>query len=118
MSKISELPIYKLTYDVLLQIMHITHHFPREYKYTLGEKIQVEIIELMVCIYRIYTQKYEEMFYKLNEHAEILFLYLRISHDMKLLSLEKYGEIIEKINNVLKQAKGWQYAIHNKAGTE
>ena len=45
MAQFQHLPIYKQTYDVLLRTMSATKDFPREYKYTLGQKI-VELIAL------------------------------------------------------------------------
>jgi len=46
------LPIYKQTYDVLLRTMVATKHFSREYKFTLGQQLKNELIELVVFIYR------------------------------------------------------------------
>ena len=57
MTKTSDLPIYKSTYDVLIIIMNLTHHFSREYKYTLGEKLQKEMIDLILTVYHIYDKK-------------------------------------------------------------
>jgi len=39
MAQYEHLPIYKQTYDLLLRIMTATKNFPREYKYTLGQKL-------------------------------------------------------------------------------
>ncbi len=52
MAQYQHLPIYKKTYDVLLRTMIATKNFPREYKYTLGQKLKDELIELVVMIYR------------------------------------------------------------------
>jgi hypothetical protein len=52
MAQYQHLPIYKQTYDILLRTMSATKDFPREYKYTLGQKIKNELIELVVMIYR------------------------------------------------------------------
>lgn len=52
MAQYQHLPIYKQTYDLLLRTMTATKDFPREYKYTLGQKIKEELIELGVMIYR------------------------------------------------------------------
>ena len=54
MAQYQHLPIYKQTYDILLRTMTATKDFPREYKYTLGQKIKDELIELVVmrCEYR------------------------------------------------------------------
>lgn len=50
MAQYQHLPIYKLTYDVLLRTMTATKDFPREYKYTLGQRIKDELIELVVLL--------------------------------------------------------------------
>jgi hypothetical protein len=42
--KYKQLPIYKISYDILVRIMQMVKNFSREYKYTLGEKIQKEAI--------------------------------------------------------------------------
>lgn len=46
------LPIYKETYDFILQVFHITRDFWREYKYTLGQDMKKEAISLVRNIYR------------------------------------------------------------------
>lgn len=52
MAQYEHLPIYKLTYDLLIRTMTATKDFPREYKYTLGQKMKDEIIEPVVLIYK------------------------------------------------------------------
>src|ERR1039457_1618200 len=52
MAQYQHLPIYKQTYDILLRTMTATKDSPREYKFTLGQKIKDELIELVVMIYR------------------------------------------------------------------
>ena len=44
MAQYQHLPIYKQTYDILLRTMTATKDFPREYKYTLGQKIHAAYI--------------------------------------------------------------------------
>jgi len=48
----SDLPVYKATYDLLLSIFRFTKDFSKEYKYTFGEIIKFEIIELITITYR------------------------------------------------------------------
>ncbi len=35
-----ELPVYKKSYDLLLQLFELTRHFKREYKYTIGKPLE------------------------------------------------------------------------------
>ena len=50
MAQYETLPIYKLTYGFLLRVMHAVTHYPREYKYTLGERITYSINTLFIRI--------------------------------------------------------------------
>ena len=40
MSTYDELPVYKATYDLLLEMFRFTKDFSREYKYTVGESLK------------------------------------------------------------------------------
>lgn len=111
MAKYDTLPIYKATYDVLLRTMHAISHFPREYKYSLGEKIQNEMIELVISIYKANSNHNKRDFLsRMQEQIQLIYLLLRISHDMKLMPTEKYAGIVEMIDEVASQAKGWLIA--------
>ena len=108
MAQYDTLPIYKATYDFLLRVMHAISHFPREYKYSLGERIQNECIELVIMIYKVNVTKSKvEYLKRMDEQIQLIYLLLRISHDMKLMPTEKYAGIVEMADGVASQAKGW-----------
>jgi len=52
MANYDELPVYKATYDLLLEVFRFTKTFSKEYKYTVGESIKKETLELITLIYR------------------------------------------------------------------
>ncbi len=47
-----ELPIYKDTYKLILLVFEYTKEFAREYKYTLGQDMKRDSIQLVRSIYR------------------------------------------------------------------
>ncbi len=53
MAYFNELPFYKTTYDLLLEMFRFTKDFTKEYKYTVGESLKKETIELIILIYRL-----------------------------------------------------------------
>ena len=57
----SDLPEYKATYDLLLGIFLFTKNFSKEYKYTVGESLKKETIDLLTLIFRanVKRDKYE-----------------------------------------------------------
>ena len=39
-----DLPVYKASYDLLLEIFRFTKEFGKEFKYTVGEKLKNETV--------------------------------------------------------------------------
>ena len=52
MAQYQHLPIYKVTYELLLQITKVTKEFPRDYKHSLAAKLRDEAVDLVVYIYK------------------------------------------------------------------
>jgi len=102
------LPIYKQTYDLLLRIMTATKNFPREYKYTLGQKLKDEVIELVVLIYRANSVRDKEMHISaILERVQVVQLMIRLAHDMKILPRRHYAALAEMTDTLARQAGGW-----------
>ena len=51
MALYTNLPVYKTGYEVLLDIHKYTSTFAREYKFTLGEKLKEESIQLLIRVF-------------------------------------------------------------------
>lgn len=102
------LPIYKSCYDFLLRIMQVVSTFPKEYKYTLGERIQDAAIEMVIHVYKANSSKYKSQPLKIMlNYIEMVYLFLRMAHDMKILSTERFAKIVTMVDDISRQAKGW-----------
>lgn len=109
MAKYEHLPIYKQTYDLLIRTMIATKDFPREYKYTLGQKMKDEIVELVVLIYKANSAlDKEQHIAMILERVQVIQLLMRLSHDMKILTRKHYAAIAEMTDSLGRQAQGWQ----------
>ena len=108
MAQYQHLPIYKQTYDILLRTMTATKDFPREYKYTLGQKIKDELIELVVVIYRANSAADKARHIEsIIERVQAIQLMLRLSHDMHILPRRHYAALSEMTDSLARQAQGW-----------
>lgn len=47
-----ELPVYRDTYKLLLKIFEVTKDFSKEYKYSLGQDMKRDGLQLVRSIYR------------------------------------------------------------------
>ena len=108
MARYIHLPIYKKSYDLLIEIFKITREFTREYKYTIGEKLKNETMELIMQVYKANNQKNKiENLEVILEKVLVIELLLRLSRDIRVLSLKKYTRIIQITDEIARQAQGW-----------
>ncbi len=110
-----DLPVYKKTYDLILELFNLSSNLPKAYKYTLGERIQLDAIEVIVNIYKA-NASIEKLEYisKSREHIEIIRLMIRILYDTKQINLKRMIVINKKIEEISKQLVGWQKYCTNK----
>jgi hypothetical protein len=109
MSLHSELPVYKASYDLLLAIFEFTRDFNKEYKYTVGESIKKETINLLTLIYRANSREDKNaVLQEAREHIEVIRLFIRLMKDMKQINLKKFVAVNMVIESVSKQLTGWQ----------
>lgn len=111
MALYTNLPVYKIGYDILLDVHKYTNTFVREHKYTLGEKLKEESIQLLISIFKANkTKDNNRLLYldKAREHLELLRLLFRIAKDLDIITTKIYVTLNLKIEEVSKQLTGWQ----------
>ncbi len=103
------LPIYKDTYKLILLLFERTSNFGREYKYTLGQDIKRDGINLVRSIYRANRSKAKsEHLEEFLDDFEILKLEIRLCKDLKLISIKQLAEISKMLDIIGKQATAWK----------
>ena len=109
MATYDHLPVYKASYDLLVEIFRFTKNFNREYKYTIGESLKNETIGMITNIYRAnssYTRK--PIIQSARENVETVRLFMRLLKDLRQVNIEKFVDVNEKIESVSKQLSAWQ----------
>ena len=103
------LPVYKDSYDLLLNIYIFSVDMTREYKYTLGDNLKTETVSMITNIYRANSsQSKKELLQSARENLEVVRLYLRLIKDLKQISLDKFIALNEQIESISKQLSAWQ----------
>jgi len=114
MAKYDELPVYKASYDLLLGIFLFTKNFKREFKYTVGESLKKETLELITLIYRANSKKEKRETLQLaREKIEVIRLFVRLMKDLRQISLDKFVQVNKQVESVSKQLTGWQKSLTN-----
>jgi hypothetical protein len=106
------LPVYKAIYDLLFALFERVRHFPKDFQYTLGERIKNQTIELTEMIYQanVSEEVTEKLKYlrSLCAKVETLRLLLRMCYDLRLYNLEAYVRFNEQVEDISKQLNGWR----------
>lgn len=94
---------------MLLEIFRFTKDFSKEYKYTVGESLKKETIELITLIYRANSRHDKQpTLQTAREHIEVIRLLIRLMKDMQQISLKRFVQVNKQVENVSKQLTGWQ----------
>lgn len=108
----SDLPVYKASYGLLVAIFDLSRQFNREYKYTVGEKLKNETIDMITNIYRANSrQDKKELLQRARENVEAIRLYLRLLRDLRQIDLPKFVGFNEQLENVSRQLAGWERSL-------
>lgn len=84
MAKYDELPVFKATYDLLLRIYMVSQHWSRDIRYTLGEELKKEVIEILQLIYQANASKKKVAFLSSCRVKLIkVRLQIRVAKDLK-----------------------------------
>jgi len=106
-----ELPVFGDVYRLMLKIFEVTGNFPREYKFTLGQDMKRDALVLLRSIYRINRSRDKVAHLEgFLDDFELLKLEIRLSADLKLLSLRKQAHLAELTDTIGRQITGWRNA--------
>lgn len=117
MARYEHLPIYKAAYDLFIESLQITKTFPRDYRYTLGEHFHNTAIDLLKSVYKTNSVKNKsDSLKELLYFAQEMGILIRAAHDLKIMADNRFLAMIEKRDNIEKQATGWLKSFENNAG--
>ncbi len=106
-----DLPVFKEVYHLILKIFEYTKDFPKDYKYTLGQDMKRDGIQLVRSIYRANKSKDKrEYLEQFLDDFEVFKLEIRLCVDMKILSVKKQAELSGMMESIGKQITGWRNA--------
>ncbi len=115
MATYDNLPVYKVSYDLLLELFHVVNNFSRDYRFTIGEQIKKEVLEMIMCVYRANKNfaGRKDRISEAREKVETIRVLLRLTQDLKQVNFKKFISLNEKIESVSKQLVLWENVSHN-----
>lgn len=113
------LPVFKESYLLLLQFVVICNKLQRDFRYTIGDQIKKELIELCVCIYNANGNSEKHIFItQAREKVIIVKLLIRILNDTKQISVKQYAQLLDITESVSKQLSQWDKYVRSSRNTK
>lgn len=108
MALYTNLPIYKATYTLLLDVTKTMQHVPRDCRYTLGQDLRRKLTELLVLIYQANRTHHKLKTIALMRDTLLeAQVYMRLMSDMHYISEGRYLALAEQTSNMSKQLTAW-----------
>jgi len=108
MARYEELPLYKATYDMMLSVFRFVKDFTKEYKYSVGDTLKKETLDLMTLVYRANVRKEKAtVLAEARERIEVIRLYIRLMKDLQQVSIKQFVQVNQQVENVSRQLAGW-----------
>lgn len=110
--------ILTLTYDFLLYLIQQLSKFSRDQKFLLADRMQNlahDVLDDFIVAYysKLGPEKIERL-RQANLKLERLRYCIRLSHDLKLISNEKYGKLSERVNAIGGTLGNWLKNLTDK----
>lgn len=111
MASYNDLVIFQKTYDLILWSYPVINQFPKNQRFVLGQQIEnilVGTLKKMIHANKERGEKRMEIIKEISINIDELFILFRLSKDLRMMSIKRYGISAEKINEVAKLFGGWQ----------
>jgi hypothetical protein len=105
-----ELPVVVgKAYDFSLWLIQKVEHFPRSYRFSVGDKLVTGVLDLLLrLVDAAYARDKLPLLTEVNGLLNRLRFLLRLAKDLKLLSLESYGFAAQQTEEIGRMAGGWR----------
>ena len=105
---IKELSIIQKMYDLIMWYIPIINRFPRNHKFTLGDRMQNQLYDILEeMILARYEKKKLERLEKINGMLDVLRYQTKLLLDFELINGKRFYHASELINGVGVELGGW-----------
>jgi len=88
--------------------------FPKDHKYTLGNRLSNSLYDFLEGLIYLYGDAELRGLRRLSKKLDIIRYYIRLSMDLKILSIEQYACAAERIDEIGRLLGGWIKAFRSK----
>ncbi len=101
-------------YDLMKEAMPIIHNVPRDYKFTLGTRLQnqlLDIQELLIEAYFSPVNKKRAILTKINVRIEQSRYLFRLCFELGLFNTGSFQKLFGKLDEIGRMTGGWLRSV-------
>jgi len=111
-----ELDVLTRFYDFILWMIPEIGRIPRNFRFTLGERMETKLYEILDGLIEAkYTKRKAGILQKINLSLEQMRFQMRLCMDLKIWTMGKYEKGVRDADAVGKQVGGWLKASRSNA---
>ena len=102
------LAIFEKTYELVLWLYPTVNKFPKSQRFVLGQQIENTILKILQGIIEANQERNKIPYLKqVSVELDKLRILIRLSKDLKFISIKQYGFAANKVNEIGKMLGGW-----------
>jgi len=105
-----ELLIFKKFYSFVLLIYPVINRIPKSHRLVLGREIELVSLVILTSIIRANKTQClirKNIQGKISQNIDTLRILLRLTKDLKFMSVGQYSMLVEKLNEIAKMLYSW-----------
>lgn len=105
---VQELVIYQKHYDLMVYSFPIIGRFPQNQRYVLGQQIENAMLAIgMMIVHANKLRQKRAKLFEIDIELEKLRFLIRLSKDLRMMSISKYGHHCERLDELGRLLGGW-----------
>ncbi|MCA9398130.1 MAG: diversity-generating retroelement protein Avd [Candidatus Omnitrophica bacterium] len=109
-------PVVEKHYDLMVWFMPKLAKFPKDQRYVMADRIGARLLDIQErLIEAVYTAERNDILRAVNIRIDQLRYLVRISKDMKYISVSQYDHFVMRIVEIGRMVGGWLRAQEHKA---
>ncbi|MBW7944563.1 diversity-generating retroelement protein Avd [Patescibacteria group bacterium] len=105
-----QLLIYQKSYDLIVHLYPLVNRIPKFHKQVLGREIEHTSVVLLTLILKANNARGPDrhrLQERISEQLDCLRILVRLTKDLKFMSVKQYTTTAERINEIGKMLSGW-----------
>lgn len=105
-----KLHIYQKTYDLVLRLYPYINRIPQSHRQVLGKHLEEHSISLLILVIRANKVRGKErtpLQLQISDELDTLRILIRLTKDLKFISVKQYAFVTEKLNEIGRMLNGW-----------